>query len=279
MMLCKTLEKQDLAQFAKICGDRFIAEEKFDGDRCRLTLKNDELTLRNRPAKRNNMEGADITFRYPELHDFKFPTDVMLDGEMCVMIDGTAQFNEGISHRTHLKDEQKIRDALTKYPVTYVVFDVLEVDGEDFRVKPWTERRAWLEKHKKTLELSKTINITTIYTDILGIFDEIIKRKGEGIIIKDIQALYVENKRANCWKKVKDVRETDMWFDSYEINNAGIKLSNKDDIKVQVSGAQSDEVKDILDSKGKVYCSINHLGDITANGKFRMPTFKKLVVD
>ncbi len=38
------------------------------------------------------------------------------------------------------------------------------------------------------------------------------------------------------------------------------------------------EVEKLLTTKGEVVGTINHLGNVTKNGKYRQPTWKKLVV-
>jgi len=144
-MLCDKLDKSDLPFFLSAVGDKWIAEIKEDGDRIRLRIKDGVLTLFNRAGK-------DVTFKYPELHNLYIPTthndeqsvNVFLDGEMCVMDkDGVSEFNDGITHRSHLHSVSQ--EDIDNYPITFIIFDLLEIDNQDIRDKPWEYRRGLLE--------------------------------------------------------------------------------------------------------------------------------------
>ena len=267
MMLCDKLDKGNLASFSAVCGNKWIAEEKYDGDRIRLHFKGGNLTLISRG------KSGDVTYRYPEV-DFKCDSDVVLDGEMCVMDkNGLSQFNEGIAFRTHCQSPDAILNGMQNYPVTYVVFDILEIDGEDLRSAPWHERRKELEG----LEFqSKHIQIAPYSTDITGLWKSVTDRGGEGIILKAVDSPYMEDKRSSFWKKVKDVKEVDLVFSKFTANPKGIRVETDDGIACQVSGYQAVPVEQELALKGKATLTIRYLG-ITKDKKYRQPTFCKLV--
>ena len=135
MMLCDKIDKVDLAIFAKFGNNKYVAEEKLDGDRMMLKFINGIVTLYNR-------RGIVVTDKYPELIDFKADMDCVLDGEVCVIDDnGVSQFNEGIAFRSHCSNPESIASAAINYPITYVAFDILEIDGDDLKSFEWHERR------------------------------------------------------------------------------------------------------------------------------------------
>jgi len=271
-MLCDKIDKADLPMFVKVAGDDWIAEEKFDGDRIRLEWSMGVTKLISRG------KSGDVTNRYPEFEnlDFKNVDSAILDGEMCVLDDnGVSQFNEGIAFRTHLKDPNKIKSAIKEYPVTYVVFDILELNGEDLTGKPWGKRREILDQldfgdNKNIMKSYWTKNIQELWRDVTAI-------GGEGIILKKIDAPYFENKRSSVWKKVKDIKEVDLVFTKYSVNPRGIRIENEDGIACQCSGFRAPPVQKALDEDGTITVTINHLGQ-TKSGKYRQPTFKKVVV-
>jgi len=264
-MLCDKIDKASLPLFLSVAGDRFIGEEKFDGDRIRMRVKDNKVTLTNR-------RGNDVTEKYPEIRGLK--GDFFVDGEMCVMINGISAFNEGISFRTHCKSQETIREAMNNYPVTYCVFDVIEHNGKDLRDQSWTDRRKILEG----LDLNhKNIEISKVSNDIMSLWTEVTSKGGEGVIIKDVNGVYTENKRSSLWRKVKDVHEVDLTFTKFERHPKGITLENKEGIRVVVNGFQAEEVVQQITRNGQIVGTINHLGNVTANGKFRQPTWKKLV--
>lgn len=273
MMLADRLEAEQLPFFLRFADD-WIAEEKLDGDRIRLELKDGQVKLWSRGKSGNVIE------RYPELHDFNGQftdgQDVLLDGEMCVLDEnGLSQFNEGISFRTHLKDPEKIDQAMIDHPVTYMVFDIVEIEGENLRDLPWYERRKILEG--LFIDKHPHIQVVDYSDDILHLWETICKKGGEGIMLKKFDGIYLEGKRSSNWKKVKNIKETDLVFTKYTVNPKGIRIETEEGIACQCSGYHAPEVKRVIDEEGKATVTIRHLGE-TKRGKFRQPTFMKLTI-
>lgn len=271
VMLCDKTDKSDLPMFLNVINmDNWVAEEKFDGDRIRLLFKDDKVSLHNRRYK-------DHTSTFPEMHNFKPEGhyQVLLDGEMCVEIDGISAFNEGIAFRTHCKNPSVIASAMKSHPVTFVVFDILELDGQDVRSFPLRERRKMLE----ALNIQHSnIKVCEQFKDIMAQWNRMQKEGREGLILKDVNSLYKEGYRSSSWRKVKNIQEADLKFTKYEVNNAGITVENNAGIRCLVSGRHAPPVRSILDKVGTVTLTINHLGETKA-GKFRQPTYNKVVYD
>jgi len=268
MMLCNKIDKVELPLFiAAIKKGDWVAEEKYDGDR--MTLGNKEKIVLTTRGK-----SGDVTYRYPEVHNFACEHEVLLDGEMCVLDEnGLSQFNEGIAFRTHCQNPEKIEAGVKNYPVTYVVFDILECDGEDLRNKPWNERRLILE----SLKLDQDhLTVTDYSIDIMDLWQEVTARGGEGIILKKLDAPYLANKRSSLWKKVKDIKEADIRVIAYQPNPKGIRVETEEGIACQISGYHAPPVQKKLDANGECMITIRHLG--WTGKKFRQPTFAKVVV-
>ena len=67
------------------------------------------------------------------------PEDIALDGELLVIRDGeVAPFND-LQQRLNRKTPTP--KMLADYPAFVRLYDVLIVDGEDLRERPWHERR------------------------------------------------------------------------------------------------------------------------------------------
>jgi len=108
------------------------------------------------------------------------------------------------------------------------------------------------------------------------LWEEIKKNDLEGLVLKNPLSLYV-NKRSSDWLKVKNLQEVDESFNSYEVNNQGIRLTNNQGLAVQVNGYQSQlAVKELL-LYGSLIAKINHLG-FTSSGKLRQPVVKEIIV-
>lgn len=268
VMLCNKVGKEDLIQFlALVDKDDWVAETKEDGDRIRLRVQDGKVSLTNR-------RGKDVTEKFPEMQSFDKSRELFLDGEMCVMdSQGVSQFNTGIAFRTHCKNPDKIASAMVEYPVTFVIFDVLELDRTDLRGTPFKDRRKFLEnlglKHSN-------IKIVDQFTDIPAAWSRIERRKEEGLILKNLNSLYREGYRSCNWRKVKNLKEVDLKFTRYDVNPQGITVENSDGIRVLVAGRHQYDVRDTIDKAGEVELTIRHLGETKA-GKFRQPTYMKIV--
>jgi bifunctional non-homologous end joining protein LigD len=269
MMLAKRLEASQLAVYAKYAKDK-VAEVKEDGDRAILTIKKKKATLTNR-------SGKDITYKYPEFHtDMEFESDCVLDGELVVLDkNGVSQFNEGIQFRSHCESEAKIQEAANLYPVTFIVFDILEHGENDMKHFFFKNRRWFMEKEIAGKDYR--VKLVKQSKDIMGLWREMVDKGAEGIIIKNELHKYQMNKRSSDWLKVKNILDTDVTFDRFERHNKGIVVENSEGIRVNVNGAQAEEVAKCILDNGSVVGTINHLGDRTKSGKLRQPTWKKIV--
>lgn len=276
----KTLNKIELAEY--------FAEKKYDGERIIAIKKDDDIILQRR-------SGKIATHQYPEivnaLESFKY--DIILDGEICVFIDGIDNFNEGLSPRTHLKDENKIQIKAAETPAQYMVFDVLYAHNADLREKPLYTRKDYLEAfYKKSIldtVAEQFIKRIEYGDDGEGLLKDSKLNGWEGIVLKPKGSMYIENSRKQ-WIKIKNTHDADLFFTDYEVNNRGIKLlkysyvfgdeihltaTENKPIAVQCGGIQAEKVRKIIDDNGKVYATISFLGITTAN-RLRMPVFKKI---
>ena len=115
-------------------------EFKWDGVRALAYLTGGRLQLRSR-------KGTDITVRYPELAALPAGLaahDAVVDGEVVAMdAQGRPDFG-ALQHRMHRTGPEVPRLAAEK-PVTYLVFDLLALDGEDLLDRPYAERRERLD--------------------------------------------------------------------------------------------------------------------------------------
>ena len=109
-------------------GDGWAFELKWDGFRAIVSTE-DGLRVRSR-------RGWNMSERVPELA--ALPKELVLDGEIVALNDRGAPCWPRLCERV-LHDNRSI-------PVTFVVFDVLRVDGHDVTRNPWSDRRALLEE-------------------------------------------------------------------------------------------------------------------------------------
>lgn len=175
-------------------------ELKYDGFRALTAITNGEVAI----WSRNEL---DLIPRFPEVAKAMAKlkvSDVVLDGEIVAEDEkGVPRFQllQGGTHREKM-----------------IVFDVLWLDGEDLRRRPYTERRATLEKLLRRapvgVELAQTLEMPGIDALHRAAADG-----WEGIIGKRLTSVY-EGRRSKEWVKVKALNEQELAVIGYTLSTA-----------------------------------------------------------
>jgi bifunctional non-homologous end joining protein LigD len=151
--------------------------------------------------------GDDISARYPELTglgEALAPHRAVLDGEIVAFDEAGRPSFQRLQLRMGLTDALSIQRRVPKTPVTYVAFDLLELDGEPTIELPYRERRALLER----LELDGASWQTPSYHVGEGeALLELARTRGlEGVVAKRLDSPYRPGKRTGDWIKVRNWR-------------------------------------------------------------------------
>lgn len=194
-MLASPAERSEL----KKAG--FIYEPKLDGTRAVCYLDERGIRLINR-------RGNDITLRYPE---FSFAKEIkaasaVLDGEVVVYDkNGNPDFH--LLQRREQVGQKAVSEIRSReLPATYVVFDILEKDGKTLTDLPLSERKKILDE---TVTDGKHIQKIFYTENGPGLWDQIEKRKLEGVIGKDWTSEYYPGARTPVWIKIKYLKTLD----------------------------------------------------------------------
>jgi bifunctional non-homologous end joining protein LigD len=180
-------------------GEDWAYELKWDGVRA-LTFVDPEGV---RVCARR---GADASARYPELRaiaDTHSGRELILDGEVVAFDDeGRPDFGllQGRMHRTG----PEVARMAAAAPVSYLVFDLLALDGENLLALPWTERRERLD----ALGPEGHRWVATPWFRGGGADVHAASRDNglEGVVAKRLDSPYRPGVRAPEWRKVKHVR-------------------------------------------------------------------------
>ena len=161
-------------------------------------------------AKAQSRNLLDITGSYPELVALGKAVGsrrLVLDGEMVVFDEGGRSDFGLLQQRMKLTGEA-VKRAAKSYPVVYLVFDVLYVDGRDVTRLPYTERRAILD----ALDLNGPSWQTPPWFPGEGeaVLAASKERGFEGIMAKRLDSCYYPGKRTDAWRKVKNIRRQEM---------------------------------------------------------------------
>lgn len=174
----------------------WLFEVKWDGYRAIAFIHDGKVRLVSRNQN-------DLTPRYPELKDlpqFVNAKTAILDGEVVALDEqGRASFSL-MQQRTGFRPGGRRAAANADVPVLYYAFDLLYLDGYDWRRMPLEERK---RKLASLLSTGDTLRYSDHYEQQGKALYEIARQKGlEGIVAKKRTSFYVE-RRSREWLKVK----------------------------------------------------------------------------
>jgi len=295
-MLAKTAE----SPFSS--GD-WIFELKWDGIRA-ISYINDELSIESRNQK-------ELKNNFPELSELKnLAHHVVLDGEIVIIKDGKVDF-ENLIKRVQATSSNEIKHLQAKYPVLYILFDILEKNGETLINKPLVERKKILEE---TVKEGKNV-IFSVFIEKKGedYYKATIQKGLEGTMAKKKNSIYEPGKRSNNWLKIKMIKECNCVIFGYTkgtgkrentfgalilglyneqtpifvgkvgtgFDQKSLKLLNQklQTLKVNQKTIQDIDIQDkIIWVKPFLVCKIGYQ-TLTSDGKLRIPRYLELLTD
>jgi len=177
-------------------GDRWIHQVKWDGIRGLCYVENGRISLFTRT-------GRDRTGWYPEVSDavkLLSCKNTVLDGELIVPDDNGKPSFHNIMKRERIRRKEVLPRYRELYPVHYMVFDILSINGRDLRQVPLADRKQILNK---TLNSNGMIHVVEDYTDGKALFSAVKDNGMEGIVSKRIDSRYIAGKKHREWFKTK----------------------------------------------------------------------------
>jgi bifunctional non-homologous end joining protein LigD len=190
-----------LARLSKLPATKtgWASEVKWDGVRAIAYCRPGRLELQTRNLNT-------VTRQYPEVKRVSRQIgarDAVLDGELVAFDEEGRPSFERLQQRIHQTSESVVRRRMKSHPVTYVIFDLLHLDGRDLMGQPYRRRRELLEE----LDLDGPSWQTPAYStrppaELLAASAE---RGLEGVILKQLDSHYAPGKRTGTWLKVKNV--------------------------------------------------------------------------
>jgi bifunctional non-homologous end joining protein LigD len=179
-------------------------EVKWDGVRALSYWRAGEMRIESRKLN-------DVSSRYPELQalgDQLGAREAVLDGEIVAFDEhGRPSFGR-LQRRMHQSSPSAIRRLLETTPVTYVIFDLLYLDGRLTLGLGYGERRKLLEQ----LNLNGASWQTPAYReDDARAFLAVTAEHGlEGILAKRLDAPYRPGERSELWVKIKNTNRQEL---------------------------------------------------------------------
>ena len=172
-------------------GREWAHEIKWDGIRLLATVDAGTLRVTTRSER-------DVTVAFPELAALsRTAGDLVLDGELVTFVDGVPSFSH-LVERVHTAQARTARRLAAARPTTYLVFDLLGLDGLDLTPLPWSERRRALED---LLGTGPHWQVSPEYADGPGLWAATAEQGLEGIVSKRRSAPYHPGTRSRDWLK------------------------------------------------------------------------------
>ncbi|MPL65581.1 Multifunctional non-homologous end joining DNA repair protein LigD [bioreactor metagenome] len=175
----------------------YAYEIKWDGIRAIFYATQGQFMISSRNLR-------NITTQYPELAllQKQLTKTLILDGEIVAFDSNDRPSFELLQLRMGLTSPKLIKERMKQVPITYVIFDLLQIRKDLLLNYSFLERRTKLAE----LNLSGSFWQTSPYTIGDGKNYLLASQKLglEGIIAKRITSLYLPGKRTDDWLKIKN---------------------------------------------------------------------------
>lgn len=209
-MLAGRKQPEDIGTLIMNDNTKYVIEQKFDGERVQVHKDGNMIRL----FSRNSLEVTDI---YPMVRSFLLrhikPRQAIIDGELLVWDPEANAFEPfgrakslAVSEKTGVPSSSAIRETSDKKQFCYIAFDILYLNGEAKMGLPLRARMALLHENievkDKVVEIveQKEVKSEQAVVEALNLA---IDSRHEGIMVKDINSMYVPNERKEKWTKLK----------------------------------------------------------------------------
>ncbi len=175
-------------------GEEWSHEVKWDGVRILADTLRDVATTRM--WSRN---GNDVTAAWPEIATGPLAgRDLLVDGEVIALNDAGVPDFRVLQDRIHTRRAATALRLSATVPATFMVFDLLRLDGTDLTDQTLERRRELL----RGLDLGGTWQVPEAYDDGPMLHEATLQQGLEGIVSKRRTSRYVLDQRSPHWIKL-----------------------------------------------------------------------------
>lgn len=174
-------------------------EFKWDGIRALVAVDGGRVRVSSR-------SGRDVTEGYPELRALGEQlggVSALLDGEIVVFDEGRPSFSL-LQRRLQLSGAARVQRAAREHPVTFLVFDLLYLDGRSCLPLPYADRRRLLEG--VALRGPSWQTPPSFTGDGESVVRASREQALEGVVAKRRASPYQPGRRSADWVKISDLR-------------------------------------------------------------------------
>jgi bifunctional non-homologous end joining protein LigD len=194
-----------------------LYEPKWDGFRSVIFRSGDLVEIGSRNEK-------PMTRYFPDVVEAvlaNFPQRCVIDGEIVLIspTSGDRLDFDLLQQRIH-PAASRVKKLAAETPASFVAFDLLALGDEDFRGRPFSERRAALEQALAAAQ--PPVHLTAATSDVevaRGWFTQFEGAGLDGVIAKPVDVLYEPDKRLMF--KIKHERTADCVVAGYRVHKSG----------------------------------------------------------
>jgi bifunctional non-homologous end joining protein LigD len=175
---------------------RWAIELRWQGERAIAFCQPGRLRLQS-------PELEDLTRTFPEVRRLSRQLgarDAVLDGVLAAF-DGDLPSAERLRKRQEAGSDSTVRRLAKSEPITYVLFDLLYLDGVDLTAEPYRRRRELLDGLELNGEAWQTPSYST------GKARQLLEAAGSrglpGLVLKRLASAYSPGKRSEDWREVR----------------------------------------------------------------------------
>jgi bifunctional non-homologous end joining protein LigD len=184
--------------------DGWAYEIKWDGVRAVAYCQPGRIRLESRNLN-------DLTAQYPEIRGLVRNLgahEAVLDGEIVAFDDQGRPSFERMQQRMHQTSESVIRRRSKSTPVTFMIFDLLYLDGRSLMDETYAGRRELLEE--LGLQGAHWQVPASVEGDGAGLLAASAEQGLEGLVAKRVDSRYEPGKRPGTWIKVKNTARQEL---------------------------------------------------------------------
>jgi hypothetical protein len=246
---------------ADYSGPEWVMEEKFDGHRMSVVVRDGKVTAWSRQDTLRPLPPA-LVAQLAQLPEGQY------DGELCIPSGTSSDVS-----RLDLKDK-----------LVFVAFDAVEIMGQNIADRTQVERRAALELAVKHISVAGArVTIAAQGPVSMDTVRAIWAAGGEGAIIKRLDSTYRSGWRTPNWIKVKQIAAAELTITGYESAVRGphscFKLRHDDGRETTVK-VLTDALMRAVDADPDSFVgrrvTISYMG-LTTSGVWRHPIFDHFV--
>ena len=182
-------------------GEKFAAEYKLDGERVQIHVQDQKIVLFSRSLENISKYYPDIIENIPKALK---ADNAILEAEAVAINENTGEFLP-FQELMHRRRKYKIEKAVTNYPITVNLFDILFCNNQSCLDNSYTERREKLENIVTEDQFTKYIPMTLVNDEnqIEDFMESSIAAGNEGLMLKTLDGPYQAGSRGSYWLKLK----------------------------------------------------------------------------